>query len=242
MVEPLAGAGLLPERTGAVSPAFDVINIGCLSRNRFWNEQQAKRAAHATCVLIRDESNTVLVDPSLPTELLNHRLDERAGLAADDIDCVFLTCFRPVHRRGLSLFDRADWLMGGGEIEAMRTHLEALTESARQRGEADDPLVREELALLQRIRPAPDRITRSVHLFPAAGATPGTCGLLLARATATVVVAGDAVVSRDHYEHGQVLEQCFDLAQARTSLTELAEVADQVIPGHDNLFVPVSTY
>jgi len=225
-----------------VSLAFDVINIGCLSRNRFWNEQQAKRAAHATCVLIRHESNSVLVDPSLPAELLNHRLDERAGLAADDIDCVFLTCFRPVHRRGLSLFDRADWLMGGGEIEAMRAHLEALTESARQRGEAGDPLVREELALLGRIRPAPDRITRSIHLFPAAGATPGNCCLLVALATATMVVAGDAVVSRNHYEHGQVLEQSFDLAQARASLAELAEVTDQLIPGHDNLFVPVSAY
>jgi len=225
-----------------VSLAFDVINIGCLSRNRFWNEEQAKRAAHATCVLIRDGSKTVLVDPSLPAELLNHRLDERAGLTANDIDCVFLTCFRPVHRRGLPLFDRADWFMGGGEIEAMRTHLEALTESARQRGEAGDPLVREELALLQRIRPAPDRITRSVHLFPAAGATPGNCCLLVALATATVVVAGDAVVSRDHYEHGQVFEQSFDLAQARGSLAELAEVADQLIPGHDNLFVPISAY
>jgi glyoxylase-like metal-dependent hydrolase (beta-lactamase superfamily II) len=61
-------------------------------------------------------------------------------------------------------------------------------------------------------------------------------------ATATVVVAGDAVVSRDHYEHGQVLEQSFDLAQARSSLAELAEVADQLIPGHDNLFVPFSSY
>ena len=242
MVEPLARAGLLSGRTGVVSLALDVINIGCLSRNRFWNEQQAKRAAHATCVLVRDEDSTVLVDPYLPAELLSHRLDERAGLAPDDIDCVFLTCFRPVHRRGVSLFDRADWLMGGGEIEAMRAHLEGLAESARQRGEAGDPLVREELAVLGRIQPAPDRITRSVHLFPAAGATPGNCCLLVALATATVVIAGDAVVSRDHYEHGQVLEQSFDLAQARASLAELAEVADQLIPGHDNLFVPVSAY
>ena len=68
-----------------MSLAFDVINIGCLSRNRFWNEEQARRVAHATCVLIRDGSKTVLVDPSLPAELLNHRLDERAGLAAQKL-------------------------------------------------------------------------------------------------------------------------------------------------------------
>jgi len=225
-----------------VSLAFDVISIGCLSRNRFWNEEQTKRAAHATCVLIRDGSRTVLVDPSLPAELLNHRLDERAGLEANDIDCVFLTCFRPVHRRGLLLFDRAAWLMGGGEIEAMRAHLEALADSASQRGEATDPLVREELALLRRIRPAPDRITGSVHLFPAPGATPGNCCLLLAMATATVVVAGDAVVNRSYYEHAQIFEQGFDLVQARASFAELSEVADQLIPGHDNFFVPMPAY
>jgi len=225
-----------------VSLAFDVINIGCLSRNRFWSEEQAKRAAHATCVLIRDENKMVLVDPSLPAELLSHRLDERAGLEAKDIDCVFLTCFRPVHRRGLPLFDRADWLMGGGEIEAMRAHLEALADSASRRGQAADPVLRDELALLRSIRPAPDRITSSVHLFPAAGATPGNCCLLLALATSTVVVAGDAVVSRNYYEHGQVFEQCFDVSQARASFAELAEIADQFIPGHDNLFVPIPTF
>ena len=233
---------MLLERVAAVSLGFDVVNIGCLSRNRFWREEQTKRAAHATCVLIRDEDKTVLVDPSLPAELLSRRLDERAGLKARDIDCVFLTCFRPVHRRGLPLFDGADWLMGGGEIEAIRAHLEALADSAGQGGHAADPLLRDELALLRRIGPAPDRITSSVHLFPTPGPTPGHCCLLLAMATTTVVVAGDAVVSRGYYERGQVFEQCFDVSQARASFAELAEIADQLIPGHDNLFVPIPTY
>ncbi|MFQ6048219.1 MAG: MBL fold metallo-hydrolase [Phycisphaerae bacterium] len=208
--------------------SFDIVSIGCLSRNRFWNEAQAVRPAHATTVLIRDAGKTILVDPSLPGELLARRLDERAGIKPEQIDCVFLTCFRPVHRRGLGLLSEADWLMGSGEIEAVRAHLEGLVRSAEQAGQAPDSLVRDELSLLRRIKPAPEKLTRYVHLFPSPGPTPGSCSLLLVPATTTVVVAGDVIVTRDYYEHGRAFE--------------LMELADQIIPGHDNLFVPLPKY
>jgi glyoxylase-like metal-dependent hydrolase (beta-lactamase superfamily II) len=74
-----------------------------------------------------------------------------------------------------------------------------------------------------------------VDLFPLPGFTPGNCGLLLAHPTRTTVIAGDAVATTEHLERGQVLRGSFDIEQARESLLEVIEIADAVVPGHDNV-------
>jgi glyoxylase-like metal-dependent hydrolase (beta-lactamase superfamily II) len=218
--------------------AYDIISIGTLSRNRFWDESAPMRHAHATTTLIRDGNHTILVDPSLPAELLSQRLNERTGLTPDAISAVFLTTCRPVHRRSLTLFDEADWLMSATEIETMRTQLNAHVERADQAGEPVDALVDQELALLGRFTPAPEKLTPRVHLFPTPGPTLGSATLLLVPATHTIAVVGDVVVSRDYYHAGRVFEQVADVDQARESFREIIEIADQIIPGHDNLLVP----
>jgi glyoxylase-like metal-dependent hydrolase (beta-lactamase superfamily II) len=221
-----------------MSLRYRVISIGTLSRNRLWGETQAKRYAHATTTLVQDDRSSLLVDPSLPAEVLTQRLDERSGLSPDGIEAVFLTSFRPIHRRSLSLFAKATWLMHEAEIEAMRLHLDEMAQRAGD--QADDEelqrLIGDERSLLERIEPAVEKITPQVHLFPAPGVTPGAAGLLLATATQTIVVAGDAVVTQDHYEAGQVYEQAVNIEQARESFTEIVEIADDIIPGHDNIF------
>lgn len=213
-----------------------VVSIGTLSRNRFWNETQSRRPAHATTTLIRDGKTTVLVDPGLPPELIAQRLDERAGLTPEQIDVVFLTNFRPVHRRGLAAFDKAAWIMHEPEIEAVRGHLGEMMERARTEPDEVMKLVRDERELLSRVRPADDRITPNVHLFPASGATPGSAALLLAAPGRTIVVAGDAVITREYFEAGRVFEQVADVQAAQQSFAEILEVADDIVPGHDNEF------
>jgi len=215
---------------------YDIVSIGALSRDRLRNENEAKRAAHATTTLVRDGKTAILVDPGLPAEPLVQRLDERAGLRPEQIDAVFLTNFRPVHRRGLAAFPSATWLMHEPEILAMRAHLEEI--ERRAAGAADDVrrLVREEMSLLSRIRIAEEKLTASVHLFPTPGVTPGAAGLLLAAATHTIVVAGDAVISRGYYETGRIFEQVSSVEDAQASFREIVEIADEVVPGHDNLF------
>jgi glyoxylase-like metal-dependent hydrolase (beta-lactamase superfamily II) len=217
-----------------MSVDYSVISIGALSRNRFWNETQPRRVAHATTTLIRDGTTTILVDPGLPSELLAQRLDERSGLQPSDIQAVFLTTFRPVHRRALALFDTATWLMHEAEIAAVRAHLDELGD----RADAQDVrrLVREEQGLLSRVKPAEDRLTPAVHLFPAAGVTPGSAALLLAAPSRTVVIAGDAVVTRDYYEAGRIFEQVASVAEAQEAFAEIVEIADELVPGHDNAF------
>ncbi len=214
---------------------YRVVSIGTLSKNTMWEEKEPQRTGHATTTVIRDGQTTILVDPSLPAEILVARLDERCHLRPEEVDIVFLTCFRPVHRRGLMLFDHADWMMDEREIDALGPHL---AETIDRNADDEDvvAMVRSELGLLERVSRAPDRLTTSVHLFPASGVTPGNAALLLAEPSRTTVVAGDAVVTQDHYDAGRLYDQVADLERAQESFREIVEIADVIIPGHDNLF------
>lgn len=215
---------------------YCIVSIGALSRNRMWGEDSPKRTSHATTTLIRDDNTVILVDPSLPAELLLQRLDERAGIGPAQVDVVFLTHFRPVHRRSLSQFDRATWLMHEPEIIAIRAHLAEIHERLSNQEQDIRRLVADETALLERCRPAPEKLTSRVNLFPAPGVTPGSAGLLLASASQTVVVAGDAVLTKAHYEAGRVFEQAVDVSAAQESFADILEIADEIVPGHDNVF------
>jgi len=218
-----------------------VVSIGALSKNALWNERVAVRGSHATTTLIRATSGggemNLLVDPSLPAAALESRLYERAGIKFDAITHVFLTNWRPVHRRALEALGRAVWWMHGPEIRASEEVLEAAVDRAGRENQPVDPLVFKERELLGRVAEAPDELVEDVDLFPLLGYTPGQCGLLLSEPTRTTVLAGDAVATQGHFVAGQVLADCWDLSKAKESLGELYEIADLIIPGHDNLFL-----
>jgi glyoxylase-like metal-dependent hydrolase (beta-lactamase superfamily II) len=215
---------------------FDIISIGTLSRNRIWGESQAVRTAHSTCTLIRSGKRAVLVDPGLPAAALGARLYERTGLRPEQVDSVFLTNFRPAHRAGLGLFAHAKLFIGEAEQEATRQHLERLIEAAPDE-DIDRKVLTQELELLKRLTPAPDRMADQLDLFPLPGYTPGTCGLLIKLMTTSVLLAGDAVPTQDHFLAGQVLPDAYDVKAAQESMAEVYEIADLIIPGHDNVFV-----
>lgn len=215
---------------------FDVISIGTLSRNRLWNETQAVRTAHATTTLIRTGKRTILVDPGLPAPALRARLFERTGLAPEAIDTIFLTNFRPAHRAGLELFSHAEILLHELERQAAEAQLNGLIAQAPEQ-DLDRKFLEDELELLESFKAAGDEPAEGVDLFPLFGYTPGTCGLLIALPTATVIVAGDGVPTQDHFLAGQVLPDSHDIAAAQESMREVYEIADLIIPGHDNLFL-----
>ncbi len=221
-----------------MSVTFDVVSIGTLSRNPFWGEDQPVRTAHATCTLVRDGNTTILVDPSLPGEALERLLSDRTGLKPAQIQVVFLTTWRPVHRRGLHLFEGAEWLVSPQELQAMRKHLEKLAGQYKVAGKQPDRMLADEVDLLRRCKSAADKLTPNVHLFPTPGASPGSAGLLVAAPLTTAIIAGDAVLTREYLERGQAYEESYDVGQARESLADILDIADQIIPGHDNLFIP----
>jgi glyoxylase-like metal-dependent hydrolase (beta-lactamase superfamily II) len=216
---------------------FRVISIGALSHNRLWGEPQPLRTAHATTTLIVDGERRILVDPSLPTEALGARFNERTGGRLDDVTDVFCTTLRPVHRRGIAALGSATWWACEQELETYGRHLAQLADSADRLSEEDARLVASDRELVERFRPAPEKFSEQVHLYPLTGPSPGSAGLLLTPPTQTVVIAGDAALTSDHVVRGQVWDGCADAEQAAKSLRDVLEIADILIPGHDNVIL-----
>lgn len=219
-----------------MQPTVDIVVIGHLSRNPYWGEDEVRRPPVATCSLVRSGDATILVDPSLPGDLMKLRLFERSGLTPDQIDQVFLTSLHPTHRLGIEVFDDAVWLVHAPERDAVCRHLQAMLESEEA---VNNEWIESELALIGRMDEAPGVLADRVHLFPCPGITPGGCGLLVT-ALQTTVIAGDAVLTRDHFEHGAVSENAADADAAKQSLADILEIADFVVPGHDNIFPATS--
>lgn len=220
----------------AMPPRYRVISIGALDAHPLWEEKAPRRPAHATTTLVESGEARIVVDPSLPPRILEARLQERSPLAPGDVTHVFLTSFHPLRRRGITLFPEAEWLLDERERLALRHSLAEKLEEASRSGDAElVAAVRSEVEILERCRPAPDRLAEGVDLFPLPGDTPGTCGLLLAMPGGTVLVCGDAVPTAEHLERGMVLPRVHDVAAARRSFAEAVEIADLLIPGRDNI-------
>jgi glyoxylase-like metal-dependent hydrolase (beta-lactamase superfamily II) len=219
-------------------PDYRIISIGTLDMHPLWNESAALRTGHATTTLISLGDEHVLVNPSLPPQAIAARLSERSPVTIDAINCVFLTSFAPDHRRALTLFDRARWLVHEPEKRAAAAALHAARSEATESGDTElAGHYERELALLERCEIADDSIAPKVDLFPLPGVTLGTCGLLIALPARTVLIAGDAIATSEHLEQGKVLPHVEDLAQAQESFKEAIEIADVLIPGRDNIML-----
>ncbi|MDP6545849.1 MAG: hypothetical protein QGH60_17850 [Phycisphaerae bacterium] len=216
---------------------YSIISIGTLSRNRLWDESAAVRTAHATTTLIIDGDNDkkIIVDPSLPGKILDARFNERTGGTLADITDVFCTTLRPVHRRALDALGAAKWWCNEAEMEAYARHLQGLLQSAERLDAEQAAAIEGDIEIVRKFNPAPEKLTPQVHLYPLTGASVGSAGLLLAEPTSTVLVAGDAVVTAEHFARGQVWQGCVDTEGALESLQDVIEIADVIIPGHDNI-------
>jgi len=215
-----------------------IISIGTLDTNPFWPREDEPRTGHSTTTLIRSGDVTLLVDPGLPPTALGARLKERSGLEPADITHVFLTSFHPDTRRAIELFDGAKWMISEAEREAIGVPLARQLAAAAEEGETElAEMIKREVMLLQKFEAAPDRIALGVDLFPMHGVTPGMTGLLIGHKRYTLLVAGDAIPTSEHLEHGQVLKRAVDVAAAKESLQEAIDIADLFIPGRDGLLV-----
>ena len=201
---------------------FDILAIGSLAANPYWGEKTPVRNEYATCTLVRSGDVTLVVDPGWPAEVLRSALFYRAGLEPEAVTHVFLTHFDPAHFSGIDLFDGAAWLMFEEEIRYARAEGDAEGLSGQ---------------VIKRARPAPETFATGVGLFPTFGPSPGHCSLLVCTAVQTTVVAGDIVLARDHFERGRLEAEPWDLAKARESFRDVIEIADLVVPGHDNVLV-----
>ena len=209
-----------------MSVRIDIISIGTLARNLLWNESAARRTGHATTVLITAGKRSIVVNPGLPAPALQARFNERLGGKVESVTDVFLTHIGNDTLSGIELFEHAKWWCS----EAERDSLERRIDKER----ADAVVLRE---LYKRLQPAPDKLAPGVDLFPLPGFTEGTCGLLVSAPLTTTLIAGPAVATLDHFLAGQVLPDTYDIKQAQEALAEVYEIADMIVPGHDNVFV-----
>jgi len=202
------------------APSVDVLAIGTLARNRFWGEAVNVREEFATASLVRSGKTILVVDPGWPSEVMEAVLFYRAGLRPEAVTDVFLTHVDPAHLGGIELFDGARWLACDEEI---------LYAGAERGGEARLD------AIISRLVAAPNCVAPGVDIYPTPGHSPGHASLLVATAVQTTVVAGDAVLTRDHLEGGDLGPTLYDREKARESFTEILEIGDFVVPGHDNI-------
>lgn len=249
----LGRAALGPHRYSPAmsAPAVRVISIGTLEKHPMWAGDGGGRTGHTTTILIEvpgtsgGTTEAIVVDPGLPEVALRARFAERTGLSPERVTRVFLTSFHPDGRRGIGLFPNAERLIADAERESSGLAMIDQLQRLVQGGEGDSAaagVIRADIELLRSFKSAPDTLAAGVDLFPLPGVTAGTCGLLVPNTRHTMLIAGDAVPSREHLEHGQVLRRAVDVGLARESLREAIEVADFVIPGRDDFVInPLSS-
>ncbi|MDP7071077.1 MAG: MBL fold metallo-hydrolase [Phycisphaerales bacterium] len=219
-------------------PTARVISIGALPSHPLWNETTPVRTGHATTTLVEHDGFTMIVDPGLPPQVLAARLSERAPVSPDEVTHVFLTSFTDDTMRGIAAFPQASWLAFDVEIASTQAALrEALAFAEAHPEDGGVRPLQDRLSILDRVHPAEDAIAAGVDIFPLAGVTPGTCGVLLAQPRHTVLIAGDAVATQEHLSEAKVLPTCWDREKAQESFGEAIEIADIIIPGRDNLLM-----
>jgi glyoxylase-like metal-dependent hydrolase (beta-lactamase superfamily II) len=220
-----------------MSVDYTVISIGAMSHNKLWGEAAPVRTSHATSTLVSYGKRLILVDPSLPAPALDARFNERTGKRLADVTDIFCTTLRPVHRRSIESMPHADWWCSETELEGYRNHLEMLHDSASRLSKEDEETIHRDLALVNRFKAAPEKFGPQVQLYPLFGASAGSAGLLVASATTTTIIAGDAAITAGHVLAGQVWQGCFDATAALETLEDLLQVADIIVCGHDNMMV-----
>jgi glyoxylase-like metal-dependent hydrolase (beta-lactamase superfamily II) len=213
-----------------------IASIGTLASNPLWNERGTPRTGHATTTVIKSGGAILLVDPSLPPQMVNAKLQERWGITLSDVTHVFLTSFDPDRRRTLSGLQHAVWYLHEPEIEAANCAIQQELLLA-EGDEGLTSLLEEHRDLLHSFEVPQDNMMEGVDLFPLPGYTPGSCGLLLPTPRRTILICGDTVATSEHLVQGSVLSTATNIELAQDAFKECVEIADVLVPGRDNVML-----
>jgi glyoxylase-like metal-dependent hydrolase (beta-lactamase superfamily II) len=197
---------------------WDIITVGNLSRNRYWGEgdQEALRPAVCTTSLVIGERFAVLVDPALDDSArMAAELDRRTGSQPSDIGVVFLTHQHGDHHAGLDHFSDARWLAAPAAAAAIN----ASGDHSRE------------------VEAAEGTLFDGIEIVHTPGHTPSHHSLRFQCDGLRVVIAGDAVMTRDFWMHRQGYFNSADFDMAARTIEALRDAADIVVPGHDNYFL-----
>jgi glyoxylase-like metal-dependent hydrolase (beta-lactamase superfamily II) len=217
----LAGVPLLATAAKAAAGKVDrwsIITIGNLSRNQYWGEPNDKafRDVLCTTTLIAADGFRLLVDPSVANpDGMAKELNRRTGLKLDDITAVFITHEHGDHVAGLANFPKPPWYSSAQTAEVLN------------RGNR----------FAKQIEPAPSALFDAVEVVPTPGHTRGHNSLRFQCDGKWIVVAGDAVPTRDFWRDRRSFYNAVNPEQGARTMDAIAKMADIVVPGHDNYFL-----
>ena len=220
--DPSAPSLQLTRRKNSRVKRWDVITLGNLSRNQYWGEADAKavRSAICTCTVVQGEGFRLIADPSIAAaEQMAAELDRRTGLKLTDIDTAFVTHEHADHWMGLAHFTSAKWY-AAPEVAT------ALNKSGK---------------LAQKVIEAPDQLYGCFDVLPTPGHTMSHHSLRFDCDDLSIVLAGDAVATRDFWRERRGYYNCVDFALSSQSMEKIERLADLVVPGHDNFFLTVNS-
>ena len=196
---------------------WDIITIGNVSRNAYWGESEDHpyRRVICTSTLITGEGFRLLVDPPhVDHALMTTDLDRRSGIALKDVSAVFVTHEHGDHHAGLAHFPHADWFAAPPVADAIN----ATTQYEKH------------------IEPVEINFLGAFGVIATPGHTASHHSLRFECDGVSVVIAGDAVMTRAHWFDRRGSWNSTNLILAAESIGRLTQIADIVVPGHDNYF------
>jgi len=202
-----------------MSVRLTIVNIGCLSMNKFWGETERVREPSATCTLLESGDRRVLVDPSPHPDELAALLFDATGLRPEAIDTIYVTHHHRDHRYGMDLFPHARWLMAEDALAEWRER------------------VPEDAETISRFVPAEGQLPDGIGLYHAPGHTYQLHALSMDSAWGRLIVAGDAVMTPDFLDAEQGFHNSVDFDLASDTLHWIKADADLIVPGHGNVIL-----
>ena len=157
----------------------------------------------------------LLVDVTLrqSPEAFYFDLNRRTGLAPEDITHCFITHAHFDHQAGVNYFPWASWLAAKPIAEELRNsvHIDG-----------------------RKVMAVEGEFLPGVFAVALPGHTTGLHGIAFSCDSLRIVVAGDAVMTKNHFFHNTSMFEK-DSAQAAQTICRLKEDADLIVPGHDNI-------
>ncbi|MDR0562224.1 MAG: MBL fold metallo-hydrolase [Spirochaetaceae bacterium] len=229
---------IFPEFSTASEVRWDALIFGHLFWNRYFGEtpDNPPRGAPSTCssVLIRGRGYCLMVDPAIrhSAEECYFDLNRRTGLLPEAVTHCFSTHHHFDHWNGLKYFPNAQWLTAKGNAPLIA---EAVREAVnRDPGDGLSPAIPAE-----RIQEVSGEFLPGVYALPLPGHTDSLHGIAFRSGKKRILIAADSVMTSGHFAD-RITEFQPDPAMQKTAASTIADIAesfDLVVPGHDNLIV-----
>ncbi|WP_165452389.1 MBL fold metallo-hydrolase [Paenibacillus thalictri] len=196
---------------------YTVLIHGQLSTNKFRYPNE-KREVICSTTLIQGNGVNIIVDPGWRDEPLLEQL-KLHGLSPEQIDIVYVTHMHADHYRSIRLFPQAKKLGYRKEIDNWRNKI----------SEADRDI-------LENLEPVDKEIYEDITIVETPGHTLEHTSVLFQHQGKQVLVAADAVLVIEYFEHREVHVISEDQELARQTIDKVRALADIIIPGHDAPF------